>query len=324
MDPTHIDIITGATRGLRRDAAVASGVLASRWRTATRTSRQRNLHLPHRRLLRRLDRLLNGPSALSIFFEVLPTAWMDVSPVAVFVPNQEWIRDEVERNLRRCSEMWCKTRYAEGLFRDKGYKARYVGFSAADIYRSDVTKDYGQAIHVAGRSHLKGTRPLLEVWSLHPEWPKLTVVTLNPNFRRFSRTNIEILVGDMDEERLTRLMNRCGIHLCPSETEGFGHYISEAMSTKALVVTVDAPPMNELVSEAYGILVKIERTEDLNFGKRFFVDRADLEARIAAAVSMPVEAMIERGHLARAAFLRNRAVFEDSLVSAVEELTPAE
>ena len=263
---------------------------------------------------------MRGSTALSIFFEVLPSAWMDVSPVAVFVPNQEWIREEVERNLPRCTEVWCKTHYAEGLFKDKGYKTRYIGFSAVDQCLADVAKDYRRAIHVAGRSHLKGTRMLLEVWSTHPEWPSLLVVTKNSAFRRFARPNIQIFVGDMKEDILGHLMNKCGIHLCPSETEGFGHYISEAMSTRALVVTVDAPPMNELVSEGHGILVKVEREEDMSFGKRFFADPRDLEKRIAAVVSMQEAVMVEHGNLAREAFLRNRESFEGNLVSAVEEL----
>jgi len=36
--------------------------------------------------------------------------------------------------------------------------------------------DFGAALHVRGKSELKHTAELLECWSRHKEWPKLTVV----------------------------------------------------------------------------------------------------------------------------------------------------
>ena len=46
------------------------------------------------------------------------------------------------------------------------------------------------------------------------------------------------------------------VHVCPSSREGFGHYINEARSVSAVIITVDAPPMNEFVTNATsGILI---------------------------------------------------------------------
>lgn len=52
------------------------------------------------------------------------------------------------------------------------------------------------------------------------------------------------------------MLHRCAsVFVCPSSAEGYGHYINEARSAGGAVVTVDAPPMNELVTSANGALV---------------------------------------------------------------------
>lgn len=49
------------------------------------------------------------------------------------------------------------------------------------------------------------------------------------------------------------------VHICPSERESFGHYINEARAAAAVVITVDHPPMNELVSPKAGVLVNPQK-----------------------------------------------------------------
>lgn len=57
------------------------------------------------------------------------------------------------------------------------------------------------------------------------------------------------------------LQTSIGLHLCPSEREGFGHYLNEARAAGALVVTTDHPPMNELIDSQSGHLIKPVRSE---------------------------------------------------------------
>ncbi|EQD67759.1 glycosyltransferase, partial [mine drainage metagenome] len=56
--------------------------------------------------------------------------------------------------------------------------------------------------------------------------------------------NIEHRIDYLDDAALQRLQNAHWFHLCPSETEGYGHYLVEAMGIGAVVLTTDAAPMN--------------------------------------------------------------------------------
>ena len=77
----------------------------------------------------------------------------------------------------------------------------------------------------------------------------------------------------MPREDLLILMNACQYHLCPSEYEGFGHYINEARSTGALIISTDAAPMNELVKN--GILIKPDRFYKHHSGTMAKIDNID-------------------------------------------------
>lgn len=49
-------------------------------------------------------------------------------------------------------------------------------------------------------------------------------------------------------------MNSHSIHFCCSYTEGFGHHINEGKSCKALILTTNKAPMNEIDSNN-GLLI---------------------------------------------------------------------
>lgn len=320
MKDKRIDIVTGGTPGLVRDAEVLAAALSPQWTVSTHISRLRNLHLPHRRWLRKLVAHTRYGSALTIFSESLPLGWVGTGKACVLIPNQEWVRGNLLQHMAACAEIWCKSRYAEGIFSGLGFKTRYIGFTSADLYRPGVAKDYGRAIHVAGRSPLKGTHTLLKVWAANPDWPELLVVSNNPDFQKYACHNIQLRVGSLTQEELVTHMNERGIHLCPSEAEGFGHYIAEGLSTQAVVITVDAPPMNELVRPDFGLLASYARKEVLSQGERFFVSPEDLQARMATCLQLPLAQRRAMGERARIAFLANQAGFRATLAAAVQTL----
>lgn len=124
-------------------------------------------------------------------------------------------------------------------------------------------------------------------------------------------------VDYLADAELRELQNANLFHLCPSETEGFGHYIVEALSVGAVVLTTDAAPMNELVTEERGVLIPYSHTDRQHLATRYLVDAQALEAAVSTVLAMDDAAIQAKQEAARAFFLDNDAVFRTRLVEAV-------
>ena len=174
-------------------------------------------------------------------------------------------------------------------------------------------------LHIAGKSPLKGTEPLVALWRRHPEWPRLVVVQPSGRSAQPAAPNIEFHLEYLGDAELRRLQNACMFHLCPSEAEGWGHYIVEAMSTGAVVVTVDAAPMNELIGADRGLLVRHQPTVPTqNLGQRFLFDDASLANAVTTAMQMPADTRERLGQAARGWFLANRSAFAGRIAQALK------
>jgi glycosyltransferase involved in cell wall biosynthesis len=320
MHNQHLHIVTGGTPGLIQDARVVSDALSSSFVTSIHVSRQRNLHLLHQQGLILADKIFGSGVNLGIFLENIPSGWHSVMSNSVLIPNQEWLRPHTLLKMKKCRQIWCKTRYAERLFQQRGFDARFIGFSAQDCLDPKVLKDFGQFLHIQGRSQLKGTDAVLDAWTSHPEWPQLTVISRDTTINGRACANIKVINRYVSEIELTTLMNCAGVHLCTSETEGFGHYISEALSAGAIVVTTDAPPMNELVRPGNGVLVDYERVTMQGWTERFHISPADLAAKIEQIISMPLVQKMALSNLARESFVQNAAEFEARIARVASEL----
>jgi glycosyltransferase involved in cell wall biosynthesis len=127
--------------------------------------------------------------------------------------------------------------------------------------------------------------------------------------------NVRLISGYAGDEELRRLQNECGIHLCPSRSEGWGHNLVEGMSCGALVITTDALPMSEHVRGDYGMLVAAAHTKPRHMGTCHFVDVGALEKAIAAAISTPVSRKAQMGDLARKGFAEIDRTFRERVGS---------
>ena len=141
--------------------------------------------------------------------------------------------------------------------------------------------------HLAGRSTAKGTEVLLATWRRHPEWPRLTVVQ-HPKVATPAApcANIDHRIDYLDDAALQRLQNANRFHLCPSEAEGFGHYLMEAMGIGAVVLATDAAPMNELVTPQRGVLIPVARTRREGLVDHALVDQGGIEQAVERALAL--------------------------------------
>ena len=68
---------------------------------------------------------------------------------------------------------------------------------------------------------------------------------------------------ELSDKVIKFLQTISDIHIYPSLIEEWGQIIDEGRQSKAVILTLDAPPMNELIDERSGVLVRATRGDDL-------------------------------------------------------------
>lgn len=294
--------------GLTRDSTILQRALAATGiRAECVATRQRSL----------LEAALGRRRArVVLHVERVHRRWLGAGEENWLVPNQERFPRRHLGRLARIDRVLAKTRHAEIIFRDTAARSViHTGFTSEDRHDPSVTKEWMRFFHMAGGNTLKGTEALIDLWARHPEWPELALRQKPEQVTGSLPANV-MLYGDyMADGELRTLQNHCGVHLCPSQAEGWGHHIVEAMSTGAVTLTTDAPPMNELVNADCGMLVAAQGSEPRHLGRRFFVDPAALERTVQALIDMPADAKARLGDAARARYREIDQAFGERLAS---------
>lgn len=271
-----------------------------------------------------LARRLAGRGAqrwdVNLMLERVRPGYLATAHHNVLLPHPEWFDERDREWLPRLDRVFALTRHAIPIFEQLGLQVAYTGFTSED--RLDLSVPRERAFfHLAGRSANKGTDTLLSLWRRHPEWPRLTVLQ-SPRVNRplVRAPNIAHRVDYIPDDELRRIQNAHRFHLCPSETEGFGHYLVEAMSVGALTITLDAPPMNEMVTPARGALVPFSRTGTQSLATTYFYDERAMEAVVERLLTTPDSALKSMGAAARAWFEDNDRAFRMRIAEAAHAL----
>lgn len=236
----------------------------------------------------------------------------------LLIPNPEWCLPKDVELLPRIDGVLVKTCHAKPIFEALGCHTASIGFTSVDRLDASVPRER-TFFHLAGRSTNKGTDRLMALWRRHPEWPLLTVVqSPRTGAPGTAAANIAHRIDYIDDAELKRLQNTNAFHVCCSETEGFGHYIGEAMGVGAVVLTTDAPPMNELVTSGRGVLVAFDETGTQNLATTYHFSETALEAAVQRCITMDNAGRDALGRNARAWFEQNDAGFAARLRDGIE------
>lgn len=228
---------------------------------------------------------------------------------SVFVPNPEWLLPESQWQIPLMDLIACKSRHAVAAFESRGFTPFFMGFTSRDRFSAQVVPDRRRFLNIASGGTHKGTAETVRVWQAHPEWPHLTVLAGRSQIDAADSANITIVREWISDEALERTMQECGVHVCCSNSEGFGHSIVESMSCGALVLATDAGPMNELVTPDRGLLVGTVSSREMRWGERVTLDEASLEASIQRAITMSDGEYARYRQAARAWYLSNTSAF---------------
>lgn len=267
----------------------------------------------------------------------LNIAMQDVAPLVMYTAKLNYVIPNLELTvfsdavISKADGALCKTRHAVPKLNPLLNDVEYIGFTSVDRYSPmEEPRDWNAFLHLAGKSPFKGTRVLLDTWLQHPEWPSLTVVqapvtggtTMSRTIRNTEvvAPNIRHILRRLGEDELLQLQNTHGIHIQPSDAEGFGHVIVEAMSTGALVVTTDAPPMNEFIDPTRGVMVPYSKSEPYRRDARYYADNRDIEEAVECIFAMSIGERKRRGEAARRWFLDNDVNFKQRFLKKIEEI----
>lgn len=255
------------------------------------------------------------PCDVAIYLELFNPALVRYARKIVGVFNLEWFAHGWERYLPKFDQLWAKSREAVQVYDDLGLASRYTGFASRDMLDTTERK-LSNCLHVRGHSNLKNTEAVLEAWRRDPDLPPLVVVS-STTLR--APENVTVLPR-VEHERLVNLMNTRGIHLCPSRSEGWGHYITEGMTTGATVITTDASPMNEHIQFGRGILIPSTGTHQRWRVVEHDVNPDDIITAVRLVVGLPDEQRVAIGERAREFILGRNRQFHDTVLALIKEL----
>lgn len=85
---------------------------------------------------------------------------------------------------------------------------------------------------------------------------------------------VKVMSGWLSKTELIMLYKECDIVVVPSLAEGFGIPIIEGFAACKPVISLNAPPMNELNSDRVGWLVKVQRSKIIG-NREYFIPSID-------------------------------------------------
>ena len=256
---------------------------------------------------------------LNIFIESFVPEYFECARVNALFPHQEWLTDHDRQLLNTVDIVLFKTRHAMELLGNETKNAAFVGWSSCDQRQQSANHGAATALHISGWNPQKGTPAVLDAWSKHGEWPHLTVVS-QLDHTGSAHPNITHLKRRVSNAQLRQLQNECAFHICPSEVEGFGHTLMEGLSCGAIVVTTDAPPMNELISANEGVLVPYATTAEMGAGIRYLVDAEHLAQALDQLWTLDAASLQRRREAARKRFEAMRMEFHHALAQTLRGL----
>ena len=252
----------------------------------------------------------NGDYALHL--EIPRYDEIEKNRVNILIPNAEWFDPKWLPKIKQFDMVFCKTFHAVEVFKKFHPNCIYTGFTSNDLYDESIEKEK-KLLHIEGKSMLKNTDCLISAYQLNKGLPPCYAISS----RNTGKHNELEFFERLQYDKLKVLLNACLIHICPSMYEGFGHYINEARSTGAVILTTDRPPMNEFITDKR-FLVEGRRARVHNLVPLFKVNPIDLSNKIQAVFNMDFEELRQIGIENRKKYLQLDTFFKDKLLKFVK------
>ena len=256
---------------------------------------------------------VDGSYDLAIFLEVVPRNMLGLAERRWAFLNPEWTKPEMIEIVERSFEkVFAKTHEAERIFEPLfPGRVHYTGFLCRDQYEPNYPRIH-VFLHLAGNSLLRGTEAVLDAWRWKKNGEQLKVPLWVVGTAKFSREGFEnddrvMFLDRLNEDELKRTQNMCRYHILPSATEGFGHALHEALGVNAVVITTDAPPMNELEA----LRIPAEKVGKYNLADIYSVNALDIYHTVQVVTQDDLA--VKSAEFGRHQFLRDNEFFKTEM-----------
>lgn len=253
--------------------------------------------------------VVNGK--INVFFEVINKHHLNSLGRNILVPNPEWFASEWLGLLSKFDAVFCKTRHCQEVFsKYVGDKAIYTGWTSEDRYTPLEVAKNRNFLHTAGKSETKGTKNTLKAFTLDGMDKAALIVTSNKNYSWLKGTeNIKVVNNRLNESSFKYLQNAIQFHVCCSEYEGFGHYINEAKSTGAIIITTNAAPMSEMCDKSFSMLCKADKYRLMGIVDTWSVGASEIANAVIKCRNLSDKQVAEMSEASRQSFIDNDNLF---------------
>lgn len=232
------------------------------------------------------------PAEVNFFLEVINPALFPYAAKNIWIPNPEWTYKTWIPYCKMVDEIWVKTHEAERIFQEicPETPIRYVGWTSIDKVMPEK-KNYWKAIVPVGKNMWRNPMPILQVYnviakrdpSLFRNLPELHIVhspehVAAPPIPPELADKVKLHSEVMSEKDYDELLQECGLCICMSAAEGFGHAINEAMSAGCMLMLSPIDAFEELTNKDSVLWVsELKRTPHPHcLGSLFDVDQRSL------------------------------------------------
>ena len=201
-------------------------------------------------------------SDVNIFLEVINPSLFPYARKNIWIPNIEWTYRNWVPYLYMIDEIWVKTKEAENVLSSLTKTPIHnIGWTSIDkVWDTTMKKNYHKAFLPVGKNIYRHPRPIFQAYmrlkennpSLYEKLPTLHVV-YSPNHLQVTipesiQEKVIAKAEVMKEKEYDELLKECGVCICTSLAEGFGHAVNEAMSVGCnLILSPIAPFAIDLV-----------------------------------------------------------------------------
>jgi hypothetical protein len=199
---------------------------------------------------------------INFFIEGINPALFSFASKNIWIPNFEWTYQTWKPYASMVDEIWVKTHEAERVFAE-WKETKYIGWTSIDKVMPE-RKNYHKAIVPVGKNMWRNPKPIVQAYmriqqtdpSLFKTLPEVHIVYSPqhvplPPLPETVASKFILHSEVLPEKEYDELLQECGLCLCMSAAEGFGHAVNEAMSTGCNLMLSPIDAFRELTSTCW-------------------------------------------------------------------------